>query len=657
MLDTGHFKAKGDITAGRRFVSNLPDGGLSPFSVLSKVLNLNLNAEFVGGYRASQLAVKANNEHITGFWDYTYAPTIAVPGTAFDSVATYGQITGRPITWTEILGKPALYDVADIDYLLVFKADKTTEILSGVGMTGGGPISVSQTLSFDTVWGDARYALASGMSGYVPTFRALNVAGTSGRIVSTGGAQNLSADRSWILDLATSGVSAGSYTAVTVDVYGRVIAGTNPSTLAGHGITDALTEVQSDARYVPNTRAINVAGTSGRIVSTGGAQTLAADRSWNIDLATTGISASTYRSVTVDIYGRITAGTNPSTRADYGITDMYDVPDTDYLLLFKADKTTEILPGTGMTGGGSFAISRTLGFDIVWGDARYALSGSLSGYVPTSRAINVAGTSGRIVSTGGAQNLSADRSWNLDLDVSGVTPGTYRSVSVDAYGRVTAGTNPTTRADYGITDIYDITDTDYLLSFKYPNTNPAGYISGINSTMIGTALGYTPMRDDRTATINGSLKYLNTNPSWTVSDLISGYMTSAYIPKWNGSNLVDSRISDAGAGRVDIAAGLSVKDILASGDIDCGLYEFFGAKISTNVGQFANSVSIGGAPTTSTANFEVRSTTHGSIFNKMNKTQRLAKAATAAHGEIVCQEGGADHGYYEFLGGVGWSKL
>lgn len=41
----------------------------------------------------------------------------------------------------------------------------------------------------------------------------------------------------------------------------------------------------------------------------------------NIDLATTGVVASTYRSVTVDAYGRITGGTNPTTLAGYGITD------------------------------------------------------------------------------------------------------------------------------------------------------------------------------------------------------------------------------------------------------------------------------------------------------------------------------------------------
>lgn len=41
----------------------------------------------------------------------------------------------------------------------------------------------------------------------------------------------------------------------------------------------------------------------------------------NIDLATTGVAASTYQSVTVDAYGRVTAGTNPTTLSGFGITD------------------------------------------------------------------------------------------------------------------------------------------------------------------------------------------------------------------------------------------------------------------------------------------------------------------------------------------------
>ncbi|WP_447830053.1 hypothetical protein [Aeromonas salmonicida] len=51
---------------------------------------------------------------------------------------------------------------------------------------------------------------------------------------------------------------------------------------------------------------------------------------------------------------------------------------------------------------------------------------------------------------------SFDGSANITITVtyknSGVTAGTYRSVTVDAKGNITAGTNPTTLSGYGITD-------------------------------------------------------------------------------------------------------------------------------------------------------------------------------------------------------------
>jgi hypothetical protein len=72
--------------------------------------------------------------------------------------------------------------------LLALKADKTITISAGTGLTGGGNLSANRTLS-----------------------------------------------------LATTGVKAGTYTKVTVDTYGRVTVGDNPTTLAGYGITNAVT--------------------------------------------------------------------------------------------------------------------------------------------------------------------------------------------------------------------------------------------------------------------------------------------------------------------------------------------------------------------------------------------------------------------------------
>ena len=54
----------------------------------------------------------------------------------------------------------------------------------------------------------------------------------------------------------------------------------------------------------------------------------------------------------------------------------------------------------------------------------------------------------------------------------GVAAGTYRSVTVDAYGRVTAATNPTTVAGYGLTDVYTKTQIDQALALKAPLASP-----------------------------------------------------------------------------------------------------------------------------------------------------------------------------------------
>ena len=84
------------------------------------------------------------------------------------------------------------------------------------------------------------------------------------------------------------------------------------------------------------------------------------------------------------------------------------------------------------------------------------LAGILAGYAVKTRKIS-AGTG----LTGGG-DLSADRTISL-ATVSGLSAGTYRSVTVDTYGRVTSGTNPTTIAGYKISDAYTKSEVDALL--------------------------------------------------------------------------------------------------------------------------------------------------------------------------------------------------
>lgn len=72
---------------------------------------------------------------------------------------------------------------------------------------------------------------------------------------------------------------------------------------------------------------------------------------------------------------------------------------------------------------------------------------------------------------------------------SGVTAGTYKSVTVNAYGHVTAGSNPTTISGYGITDAYTKTQVDSALSGKSNSghSHAIADVSGLQSALDGKA--------------------------------------------------------------------------------------------------------------------------------------------------------------------------
>lgn len=140
------------------------------------------------GNAVTNMALSSDGKTITAVFGETFARQQDL-GTLNNTVT---QLSNKLNNFLEgLTGNDTLTE------LLALKADKTITISAGTGLTGGGNLSANRTLS-----------------------------------------------------LATTGVKAGTYTKVTVDTYGRVTVGDNPTTLAGYGITDAYTKTEADGKYV-----------------------------------------------------------------------------------------------------------------------------------------------------------------------------------------------------------------------------------------------------------------------------------------------------------------------------------------------------------------------------------------------------------------------
>lgn len=115
-------------------------------------------------------------------------------------------------------------------------------------------------------------------------------------------------------------------------------------------------------------------------------------------------------------------------------------------------------------------------------------------------------------------NGSANISTALTLANSGATAGTYNSVTIDAKGRVTAGTNPTTLAGYGITDAAPSTHVGATgTAHGVATTSVNGFMSAADKTKLdgisGASLSQTS--GTMTPTVKGATKAGTWTPSGT----------------------------------------------------------------------------------------------------------------------------------------------
>jgi hypothetical protein len=126
-------------------------------------------------------------------------------------------------------------------------------------------------------------------------------------------------------------------------------------------------------------------------------------------------------------------------------------------------------------------------------------------------------SSGRIV-------VNAD---DIDLASGVVTAGTYRSVTVDTYGRVTAGTAPTTVSGYGITDALttssELNDLNDVSTAGATNGQFLQYASGTDTWAPATIPSVSVLDD--------------------VGDVVITSSSTGQVLQWNGTNWVNATIN------------------------------------------------------------------------------------------------------------------
>ena len=489
----------------------------------------------------------------------------------------------------------------------------TTSPVSGLSISGG-PITSSGTLIFSLANDLAALEALSGTGFSVRTgadawSQRTIVSANAGLTITNGDGVGGNPT----ITLPTIG-TAGTYKSVTTDVYGRVTAGTNPTTLGGFGITDAQ-PLDVDLTALANTSTTGIytitgVGTSTTRTLTQGTGISITNGSGvagnpTITLATVG-TAGTYKSVTTDVYGRVTAGTNPTTLSGYGITDAVNtnqlgvnggVATLDGTGRLTAAQIPSIaISDTFVVGSqaeqvalstadvGDIAIRTDLNKSYILKTAPYSTFANWQELLtPTDSVTSVNGQTGAVVvptgtvtsisatgpaagititgspitssgtltfalandllalenlgGTGIAVRTAAD-AWaqrtitagNAGLTVTngdGVagnptitlpttgTAGTYRSVTTDAYGRVTAGTNPTTLAGYGITDAQPL-DSD--LTALAANAGTGLY----TITGVGTSTTRSIVAGSGISVSNGS----GVAGNITITSTVSGTVTS-----------------------------------------------------------------------------------------------------------------------------------
>ena len=425
----------------------------------------------------------------------------------------YRQATSATVwgSWTQfVTNNSGTWDIS--------VSGNAATVTNGVYTTGNQTIDGVKTFSSTIVGsinGNAATATNvayTGLTGTVPTWNQ-NTTGsaatlTTGRTIAmtgdvtyTSGSFNGSANVTGTATLANSGVTASTYRSVTVDAKGRVTAGTNPTTLAGYGITDA----------------VNTTGNH----TIAGVKTFSSTISGSIDgnaaSATAALSATTAGSATTATHIAGGVNRNIPVQTGAGATSFIVAPTvTDTFLRWNGTSFDWSVAGGGVT---SFN-TRTGAVTLSSSDVTTALgftpynSTNPTGYVTTAgarSALSFTAGSGAYNSTTGVITIPTNTNQLTNGAGFSTTTGTVTSVSgtgtvsgLTLSGTVTSSGSLTLGGTLSLTSANVTTALGYT---PYNSTNPSGYTTNTGTvTSVATGTGLS----GGTITTSGTISLANT---------------------------------------------------------------------------------------------------------------------------------------------------
>jgi hypothetical protein len=393
----------------------------------------------LSGYGISDAVDLSSSQTISGHKDFTSSPTVPLIPTASGHAASKAYVD----TLSEGLHVHAATHAIITGPLSQYLDDGTYVIYSNGTNGVGAKLTVSAPVTWTTVFNDSDIIVGS-------------------RVIIAG--QSTSAHNGiYVVSSSTELTRADDFNTPTEMAGGDFVFVTH-GTYADTGwvLSEPVTEVGATAVIFTQ---FSGAGTyeagSGlsRDGTTFSVKSAGIDRIivdvLGVDLARTGISTGTYRSVTVDSYGRVTAGSNPTTLNGYGITD---AASSTALSNHISDATVHLTSTQNTLLDGITVTSEKVNYlSNVTSNIQSQLDGkSASGHTHSAATTSVAGF------------LSASDKSKLD----GIAAGAEVNVNADwsaASGDTQILNKPTTLSGYGITDAVNLTGTQTITGTKTIN--------------------------------------------------------------------------------------------------------------------------------------------------------------------------------------------